>query len=193
MASKFNDDKKALTFSDSVQDAAYRAGFFNSRTWGFGLRGAIQRYVMHGGVGQSLTEFTEGFLAYWKKEMESDETFVSFFIPPNLRWTKEFKALREKRQYGTDKAATDLLRDIRRRVSYEIMLEYGVASRIGRTLEKSGCSCLTFSREEINKLAANVHERAINELGIMSYACGGMELLLTGCLIIIVRKMAVPI
>jgi DEAD/DEAH box helicase domain-containing protein len=30
-------DKKALAFSDIVQDAAHRAGFFNSRTWRFGL------------------------------------------------------------------------------------------------------------------------------------------------------------
>ena len=37
-ASKFNDDKKTLAFSDNVQDAAHRAGFFNSRTWRFGLR-----------------------------------------------------------------------------------------------------------------------------------------------------------
>ena len=37
MASKFNDDKKTLTFSDSIQDAAHRAGFFNSRTWRFGI------------------------------------------------------------------------------------------------------------------------------------------------------------
>ena len=27
-ASKFNDDKKTLAFSDNVQDAAHRAGFF---------------------------------------------------------------------------------------------------------------------------------------------------------------------
>ena len=31
--SRFNDDKKTLAFSDNVQDAAHRAGFFNSRTW----------------------------------------------------------------------------------------------------------------------------------------------------------------
>lgn len=169
MASKFNDDKKTLTFSDSVQDAAHRAGFFNSRTWRFGLRGAIQRYVMNGGAGQNLAEFTKGFLAYWEKKM-SPEKFVSFFVPPNLKWAKGFKALKENRKLGTDKAANDLLRDIRRRISYEIMLEYGVTSRIGRTLSKSGCSCLTFDREEIDKLAENVHERVINELGIMSDA-----------------------
>ncbi len=169
MASKFNDDKKTLTFSDSVQDAAHRAGFFNSRTWRFGLRGAMQRYVMNGGAGQSLAEFTEGFLAYWQEQM-SREKFVSFFIPPNLKWTQGFKDLKEKRALGTDKAANDLLRDIRRRISYEIMLEYGVTSRIGRTLEKSGCSCLTFDRADINSLAEKVQERVINELGVMSYA-----------------------
>lgn len=36
-ASKFNDDKKTLAFSDNVQDAAHRAGFFNARTWRFGF------------------------------------------------------------------------------------------------------------------------------------------------------------
>ncbi|MBE6091573.1 MAG: DEAD/DEAH box helicase [Selenomonas ruminantium] len=169
MASKFNDDKKTLTFSDSVQDAAHRAGFFNSRTWRFGLRGAIQRYVKDGGVGQSLEQFASGFLAYWEKKMSREE-FVSFFIPPNLKWTKGFKALTENRVFGTDKAAMDLLRDIRRRISYEIMLEYGVTSRIGRTLTKAGCSCLTFERSEIDQLADKVQERVINELGVMSYA-----------------------
>jgi DEAD/DEAH box helicase domain-containing protein len=31
-ASPYNDDKKLIAFSDSVQDAAHRAGFFNART-----------------------------------------------------------------------------------------------------------------------------------------------------------------
>ena len=46
---KFNDDKKTLAFSDNVQDAAHRAGFFNSRTWRFGLRTAIQKYCKEKG------------------------------------------------------------------------------------------------------------------------------------------------
>ena len=32
-ASPFNDDKKLIAFSDSVQDAAHRAGFFTARTY----------------------------------------------------------------------------------------------------------------------------------------------------------------
>ena len=44
-ASKFNDDKKLLAFTDNVQDAAHHAGFYNSRTWKFGLRTAITQFI----------------------------------------------------------------------------------------------------------------------------------------------------
>ena len=170
MASRFNDDKKTLAFSDSVQDAAHRAGFFNARTWRFGLRGAIQHYILHGdGIGKNLEDFTQGFLSYWEHQLSKEE-FVSFFIPPNMTWMRAYQDLREKRIYGNDRYAEQLLQDIRKRISYEIMLEYGVSSRIGRTLEKSGCSCLTFAVEDVQELAVRVQERVINELGAMASA-----------------------
>ena len=81
-ASKFNDDKKTLAFSDNVQDAAHRAGFFNSRTWRFGLRTAIQKYCTEIGSGKNLADFQNGFIKYWHEHM-TDEQFVSFFIAPN--------------------------------------------------------------------------------------------------------------
>src|SRR5262249_5532629 len=40
--SRFNRDKKLLAFTDSVQDASHRAGFFGARTYRFNLRTAIQ-------------------------------------------------------------------------------------------------------------------------------------------------------
>jgi DEAD/DEAH box helicase domain-containing protein len=39
-ASVFNDDKKLIAFSDSVQDAAHRAGFFGARNWQNNVRTA---------------------------------------------------------------------------------------------------------------------------------------------------------
>lgn len=167
MASPYNDEKKTLAFSDSVQDAAHRAGFFNSRTWRFGLRGAIQRYVQNGGAGKNLNEFTEGFLAYWQQRL-TPEDFVSIFIPPNMTWMKAYQELLEKRVYGTDAKAKEMVQGIQKRLAYEIMLEYGVTSRIGRTLEKANCSCLTFSLEDVETLADRVRERTINELGILT-------------------------
>ncbi len=165
-ASKFNDDKKTLAFSDNVQDAAHRAGFFNSRTWRFGLRGAMQKYVLSGGAGQNLKDFTNGFLKYWHDNM-SDEEFVSFFIAPNMTWMYAYEDLVGKRKLGKDQRAQKLMLDVEKRLSYEIMLEYGLTGRIGRTLEKSGCSAIAFDSDEVHEVAFSVFERIQNELGTL--------------------------
>ncbi len=166
-ASKFNDDKKTLAFSDNVQDAAHRAGFFNSRTWRFGLRSAIQRYVQNGGAGQSLGDFTKGFLSYWHKEM-TDEQFVGYFIAPNMTWMRAYEDMLENRGLKNSKASKELISNIERRLNYEIMLEYGMQSKVGRTLEKSACSCLAFNEREIENTADIVQERVVNELGTLT-------------------------
>lgn len=167
-ASKFNDDKKTLAFSDNVQDSAQRAGFFNNRTWKSGFRGAVQQYVQNGGAGKSLQEFSKGFIAYWHQRM-SDEDFVSFFVGPNMTWMSAFKDMVEKRIFGRYSAAAKLMNDIEKRVCYEIMLEYGLSGRIGRTLEKSGCSVICFDSNEIHAIADAVQERTFNELGDMPH------------------------
>lgn len=167
-ASKFNDDKKTLAFSDNVQDAAHRAGFFNARTWRFAFRTAIQRYVQNDGAGRSLADFTRGFIEYWHNQLD-DKTFVSLFIAPNMTWMSAYEEMIEKREFGNDAKANKLMGDIEKRISYEIMLEYGLASRIGRTLEKSGCSCLSFPADTITEVAGIVYERVINEIGGMQH------------------------
>ncbi len=166
-ASRFNDDKKTLAFSDNVQDAAHRAGFFNSRTWRFGLRTAIQKYCVEFGSGQSLEEFQNGFIKYWHERM-TEEQFVSFFIAPNMTWRHVYEDMIEKRKFGKNKESQILMREIEQRLKYEIMLEYGLTGKIGRTLEKSGCSVLSFASEDINVIADAVQERTVNELGVMT-------------------------
>lgn len=166
-ASKFNDDKKTLAFSDNVQDAAHRAGFFNSRTWRFGLRTAIQKYCTEKGSGQNLADFQNGFIEYWHEHM-TDEQFVSFFIAPNLTWKQAYEDMVEKRSLGKDKQAQSLVCEVEQRIKYEIMLEFGLAGNIGRTLEKSNCSVISFIAEDIIQIADAVQERTINELGVLT-------------------------
>ena len=166
-ASKFNDDKKTLAFSDNVQDAAHRAGFFNSRTWRFGLRTAIQKYCTEMGSGQTLADFQNGFIKYWHEHM-TDEQFVSFFIAPNLTWKQAYEDMVDKRNLGKDKQAQILMYEIEQRIKYEIMLEFGLAGKIGRTLEKSNCSVISFAVEDIIQIAESVQERTINELGVLT-------------------------
>ena len=165
-ASKFNDDKKTLTFSDNVQDAAHRAGFFNSRTWRFGLRTTIQRYCDEVGNGLSLAEFQDGFIKYWHDKMTNEE-FVSFFIAPNMTWMHAYEEMVVNRKLGTDKQAQILMYQIEQRVKYEIMMEYGLRGKIGRTLEKSGCSVIGFDIRDIRLIAENVRERVVNEFGVL--------------------------
>ena len=166
-ASKFNDDKKTLAFSDNVQDAAHRAGFFNSRTWRFGLRTAIQKYCTEIGSGKNLADFQTGFIRYWHEHM-TDEQFVSFFIAPNLTWKQAYEDMVEKRSLGKDKQAQILVYEVEQRIKYEIMLEFGLAGNIGRTLEKSNCSVISFATEDIIRIADAVQERTINELGVLT-------------------------
>lgn len=166
-ASRFNDDKKTLAFSDNVQDAAHRAGFFNSRTWRFGLRTAIQKYCLEAGSGQSLADFQDGFIRYWHKHM-TNEDFVSFFIAPNMMWKHAYEDMVEKRELGKDKQAQILVYEIEQRLKYEIMLEYGLTGKIGRTLEKSGCSVISFDPDDVTGIADAVQERVVNELGILT-------------------------
>ena len=168
-SSRFNDDKKTLAFSDNVQDAAHRAGFFNARTWRFGLRSAIQKYVQDGGADLSLADFTTGFIKYWRETQGlSKEDYVSMFIAPNMTWMHSYEDMIADRKLKNDRLATKLIADIESRLSYEIMLEYGLAASVGRTLEKSGCSTIYFPAEDIEKIADQVQERVVNELGEMT-------------------------
>lgn len=170
-ASRFNDDKKTLAFSDSVQDAAHRAGFFNARTWRFGLRGAIQHYAQNGGAGKNLEDFQAGFVDYWKKRWPAEE-FVGRLIAPNMVWMRAYESMTKTGKLGSGRLEQKLLRDVEQRSKYEIMLEYGLSSRMGRTLEKSGCSTLAFPMEEVERTAILVRERVVNELGALAEAEG---------------------
>lgn len=165
-ASKFNDDKKTLAFSDNVQDAAHRAGFFNARTWKFGLRSAIERFSLVEGEGLSLREFSDQFVEFWKSKL-SPEEFTSLFIAPNMTWMRAYEKMRNEGHLGSDSQARKLLSDIEKRLQYEIMLEYGLNCRIGRTLEKSGCSTIAYNSFNIAEVADIVRTRATNELGVL--------------------------
>ena len=163
-ASRFNDDKKTLAFSDNVQDAAHRAGFFNSRTWKSTLRSAIQHFVLDGGANMSMENFSNEFIKYWRTKLPA-EAFVSRFIAPNMTWMKTYETMISGGVLDAGRDGKNLLNNIERRLNYEIMLEYGLHSRTGRTLEKSGCSTLSFDSGDIGAVISAVYERAVNELG----------------------------
>lgn len=162
-ASKFNDDKKILTFSDSVQDASHRAGFFNSRTWRFTLREAIQKFVLDSGKDMSLKEFANKFNEYWIDKL-GIEGYVSTFIPPDMTWRKAYEDMTEQGSLNLEREASKyLLKNIKERIELEIYYEYGFNSRIGRTLEKSGASIIELDYSHIDKVLDRIYTKLINE------------------------------
>ncbi|MFC1482229.1 DEAD/DEAH box helicase [Myxococcota bacterium] len=134
-ASRFNDEgeKKLLTFSDSVQDAAHRAGFFGARTWRTNLRVALRRVIQEGNEGVRLSELPDVFNNYWRSRLD-EPTWVATFLAPNMAWLHDWDALQQDGELPED---SDLPHRVERRLAFEIAQEFGHQATIGRSLPRT--------------------------------------------------------
>ncbi len=160
-ASRFNDDKKLLTFSDSVQDAAHRAGFFEGRTWRFNLRLAIQEVVELAGGDVALGALPEMVADHWEEKL-GPEAFVATFLAPDMAWLRDYEKLKTD---GKLPAKSDLLRLIRRRLSWEVIGEYSLRAPIGRTLPRTGASIAYVDPARVDEALSTMVEPIRNEIG----------------------------
>ena len=120
-----HEERKLLAFTDSVQDASHRASFFGGRTHRIDLRIQLAKLIVeHGSV--SLADLGDLLLD------DNNHPHGRFgLIPPDLvhdryvatTWTDD-----------PDPYGLEILRD---RVGFEVDLEFGLRSRVGRTLELS--------------------------------------------------------
>jgi len=160
-ASTYNDDKKLLTFSDAVQDAAHRAGFFEARTFRFNLRGALQKFVEAEEASLSLENLQDAVAAHYEGEM-TKEDFASTFIAPDMEWLQEYETLRDTGQIDEGSELPGL---VRRRLQWEAWSEYGFRARLGRSLEKTGSSVAKLSDEHVTEAASGLLPMLQNEVG----------------------------
>ncbi len=137
-SSPFNEDKKLLAFSDSVQDASHRSGFFAARTYTFNLRSAIQKTVLSAGGPVPFADLLRRFLDDWRGRLNSG-LFLATFLPPDMEWLEDYEYFREK---GALPEGSNLMSLLERRLGWEIWSEYTFDCRIGRTLEKTSSSTL---------------------------------------------------
>lgn len=150
-ASRFNADKKLLAFTDSVQDASHRAGFFAARTYRFSLRTAIQALVEHQRSPIRLSDFTAPLISFWTERSDEGRAAAQL-LPPDLVEDPAYIAY-----FGLDKA--EALRDTHKptapqrqglrellelRTSWEVTREFGLAVDFGRSLDATVCSTLEF-------------------------------------------------
>ena len=144
-------ERKILVFTNSVQDAAYQAGFYEARTYRFLFRQSMQKYINTLSAPINLVELQKGFKEYWHKEL-SDEEYYNRFLPADLA-----KHIDLRKNYRTAGEGSEFMDSFKKefelRVDWEILSEFALTAQLGRTLEKTGASASFFKRE----LIAEVH------------------------------------
>ena len=144
-ASPFNDDKKLIAFSDSVQDAAHRAGFFGARTYLNNVRSALSKAM--DSVASPALSWTD-FLKQTEQLFEMPgsvlnmppEQLVSEFIGPNMTWLNDWSV--ELLQRGALPSNSRLPERVKKRLLWQAYSEMTYLSHRGRTLERIGKAAL---------------------------------------------------
>ncbi len=135
--STFNEDKKLLAFTDSVQDASHRAAFFGARTYRFNLRTAIQGAVESSDRPLTLEALGGRIVEHVRDLGLRDPELIATLTPPDLHALDEYEDFRERKGVGSNQI---ILKPLKERLSWEVTSEYGYQALRGRTLERTGCS-----------------------------------------------------
>jgi len=172
--------KRLLVFSDSVQDASHRAGYFNARTYRFNLRTAIQSFLHSIKEDIQIEEMVTPFWNYWVEKL-GEKKVVATFTPSDLRLMPEYEL------YMSGKS-TDYKNILIDRIKWELYLEYSLKSQVGRTLEKTTSSAAYIAFETIkphlmevfdNLKENHIHLRDSGLAAFEHYFIGIMERSLT--------------
>lgn len=170
-ANKINDDKKLIAFSDSVQDAAHRAGFFAARTWHNNIRMALSKavtyYCNNKDTDIPLSELFDYLPYYWLNEQANIErmtelNFIAQFIPPNMQTHEDYLSLKEN---GKLDNPGRLISQIKKRLVWETLSEFGIQSLIGRSLERTGVATVYWNPELIEQAAQVLLDTCRESLG----------------------------
>ena len=128
-----DNERKLLAFTDSVQDASHRAAFFSGRTHRFNLRATLSAALQSKG----RLPLPEVATVVLDRADNSDHPLDDLFslVPPDLLWEGWLAAAWEAHQTpDAAKARAGLVE----RLAFDAVLEAGLRSRLGRTLETTG-------------------------------------------------------
>lgn len=122
-------EKKALVFTDSVQDAAHRAGFVQARSHTLTLRAVLRAALDAGAL--TLDELVDEVIR------QADDPFARYrILAPDCADRESFAPFW---QAETARSVPAKVRArVRKRLALDAALEFGLNSRIGRSLELTG-------------------------------------------------------
>ncbi|OZM79674.1 DEAD/DEAH box helicase [Pseudonocardia sp. MH-G8] len=139
-------EKKALVFTDSVQDAAHRAGFVQARSHTLTLRAVLRAAVQDGPL--ALEQLVDEVI----RLAGNDRIKRYRLLPPDCADRESFAPFWTS---STLRGAPQSVRTrVRRRLALDAALEFGLNSRTGRTLELTGAVAVEVDAGEPAKMAA---------------------------------------
>ncbi|GAA2641668.1 DEAD/DEAH box helicase [Streptomyces vastus] len=119
-------ENKTLLFNDSVQDAAHRAGYVASRSYTFSFRSLLASRVEEDSS-VALSDLAADII----KEVVDSRLVRVAVVPPDLHVFRGVDTLLSGRSHGS-KATWELIAE---RLAFAAIMEFGLRSRQGRTLE----------------------------------------------------------
>ncbi|BDA63849.1 DEAD/DEAH box helicase [Actinomyces capricornis] len=141
-------EKRALVFTDSVQDAAHRAGYVDQRSHTMSLRSALRSALT---TRMPLEEWVDTAMA------AAEDAFDRYrLVPAALTHHQGFqpywdaRATRAKKRSATTR--------VRRRLLFDTALEVGLQTTYGRTLEATGSIAVHVDAGGAQDLAAIAHQ-----------------------------------
>jgi ATP-dependent helicase YprA (DUF1998 family) len=119
-------ENKTLLFNDSVQDAAHRAGYVASRSYTFSLRALLASRI-----GEDEPVTLNDLAADLIADVVDSKAVRAAVVPPDLHLIRGVDTLLSGRSRGS-KPTWEL---IAQRLAFATVMEFGLRSRQGRTLE----------------------------------------------------------
>ncbi|WP_185732068.1 DEAD/DEAH box helicase [Actinomyces bowdenii] len=149
-------EKRALIFTDSVQDAAHRAGYVDQRSHTMSLRSALRSALT---TQMPLEEWVDAAMA-----AAAEDAFDRYrLVPAALTRHQGFQPYWDARATRAKKrsAATR----VRRRLLFDTALEVGLQTTYGRTLEATGSIAVHVDAGSAQDLTAIAHQALAGQDG----------------------------
>lgn len=141
-------EKKTLVFTDSVQDAAHRAGFISARSHALTLRTILRSAISEDPV--TIPQLIDTVL-----DQAGNDAFARHrLLPPELAVQKNFDTFWNTSTSSKIPVAVTRVRSVRRRLTFDAILEIGLQSQYGRTLEQTGSICVEVNAGTPTQMAA---------------------------------------
>ena len=168
-ASTYNDDKKLIAFSDSVQDAAHRAGFFGARTYQNNIRTALAHALDEfGQSNMAWSEFLEKLALQFdnpdSKLHMDPETLVSEFLAPNMTWQHDWSVELLEHQHLPGNSR--LPGKVKKRFLWQAFSEFTYLSHRGRTLERIGKAVVAVPWDSVDAVAGRLLPKLHEQFGL---------------------------